>query len=54
MEINKNVPIIHLCAKSNKFFKFIQTDSEEKFYENRKKFGMEWYYYNKDIEYKYN
>mgnify|MGYP003655831396 CR=1 FL=1 len=54
MEFCKDVPMIHLPLKSNKRLKFTQTDSEEKFHENRKKFGMEWYYYNKDIEYKYN
>ena len=50
MEFCKDVPIIHLPLKSNKRLKFTQTDSEEKFYENRKKFGVDWYYYNKDID----
>jgi hypothetical protein len=54
MEFCKDVPIIHLPLKSNKRLKFTQTDSEEKFYENRKKFGVDWYYYNKDIDYTYN
>lgn len=54
MELIKNTPIINLSQKSNQVFKFTQTDSEEQFNENRKIFGKEWYYYDKEIEYKYN
>ena len=35
MEINKDSPVIQLKTKANKVFKFAQTDSEDKFYENR-------------------
>lgn len=54
MEFNKDIPIIYLPSKSNKQFKFTQTDNEEKFNENKEKFGKDWYYYNKEIDYKYN
>jgi len=54
MEFSKEVPIIFIPSKSNQVTKFAQTDSEEKFYENRKKLGKEWYYYEKELEYKYN
>lgn len=54
MEFNKDIPIIYLPSKSNKRFEFTQTDDREKYYENREKLGKDWYYFNKDIEYKYN
>lgn len=54
MEISNNIPIVYVPQKASKLFKFTQTDSEEKFYLNREKFGKDWYYYDKDIEYKYN
>lgn len=54
MEFTKDIPVIHLPLKSNKVLKFTQTDSEEKFYQNREKFGVDWYYYDKKINYKYN
>ena len=54
MEFSKDIPVIHLPLKSNKVLKFTQTDSEEKFYQNREKFGVDWYYYDKQIDYKYN
>jgi hypothetical protein len=54
MVLNKDVPIIFVQSKSNKTLKFTQTDSEENFIKNKEIYGKEWYYYNKDIEYKYN
>lgn len=54
MEFCKDIPVIHQASKSNRVLKFTQTDSEEKFYQNKKKFGVDWYYFDKDIEYKYN
>ena len=54
MEINKDSPVIQLKTKANKVLKFAQTDSEDKFYENKEKLGEDWYYYEKEIEYKYN
>jgi hypothetical protein len=54
MEFNKEFPIIFVPPKSNQVLKFAQTDSEDKFYENREKLGSDWYYYDKDIEYNYN
>ena len=51
MEFSKEVPIIFIPSKSNQVTKFAQTDSEEKFYENKKKLGKDWYYYEKELEY---
>lgn len=54
MEFNKEFPIIFVPPKSNQVLKFAQTDSEDKFHENREKLGRNWYYYDKEIEYNYN
>jgi hypothetical protein len=54
MVLSKDVPIIFVQSKSNKTLKFAQTDSEENFIKNKEIYGKEWYYYNKNIEYKYN
>jgi head-tail adaptor len=48
MEINKDSPVIQLKTKANKVLKFAQTDSEDKFYENKEKLGEDWYYYDKE------
>lgn len=52
--INKDCPIIKNTSKENQTFDFISCDSEDLFLKNKDKFGSEWYYYNKPIEYKYN
>jgi len=54
IQINHNSPIIQNLAQANKILKFTSTDSEEQFKINRERLGEEWYYYNKEIEYKYN
>jgi hypothetical protein len=54
MQLNKEVPVIHIPPKSNKTLDFAQTDSEENFLILKEKLGKDWYYYDKDIEYKYN
>jgi hypothetical protein len=54
INLNSETPIISNKTKSNKISYFIETDTKEMFYQNKKKMGIDWYYYNKPIEYKYN
>jgi hypothetical protein len=53
-KIQKDCPIIKNITKANKTFDFISCDSEELFLKNKKDLGTEWYYYDKEIKYKYN
>jgi hypothetical protein len=54
MQLNKKVPVVHVTEKSNKILDFTQVDSEDNFNLTKEKLGKDWYYYDKDIEYKYN
>jgi|Laugresu1bdmlbsd_1035121.scaffolds.fasta_scaffold00614_11 hypothetical protein len=53
-KIQKDCPIIKNTTKSNKTFDFISCDSQESYLKNREDLGPEWYYYDKEIKYKYN
>lgn len=52
--LNKNTPIIQINYLVNTTKYFHSTDSQEKFLENKKLLGEDWYYYDVEIEYKYN
>lgn len=52
--IQKDCPIIKNITKSNKTFDFISCDSEQLYQKNKQELGPEWYYYDKEIKYKYN
>lgn len=51
MSILLPTPYQHVVSGT---FSFQQTDSEELFAINRKKFGKQWYWYDRPIEYKFN
>jgi len=52
--LNKNTPIILNNYLVNKTKYFHSTDSKEKYLENKNLLGKDWYYYDLEIEYKYN
>lgn len=53
-KIQQDCPIIKNTTKVNKTFDFISCDSEELYLKNREELGPDWYYYDKEIKYKYN
>lgn len=53
-KIQKDCPIIKNITKANETFDFISCDSEELFLKNKKDLGPEWYYYDKELKYRYN
>jgi len=54
MIVKNNLPTLLYRHQVNKTLSFYQTDEEELFYENVKKYGKDWYYYDNPIEYKFN
>lgn len=52
--ITDEAPIIKNFGLSNQKKYFHSTDSEEIYIKNKKEKGRSWYYYNNDIEYKFN
>jgi hypothetical protein len=54
MEFVKNIPLIFRNNTSKLNVKFISTDDKNLFLNNREKFGNNWYYYEKEVTYKYN
>ena len=52
--INKEIPIIKNNTNANKIKLFTSTDKENQYEENKKKLGVDWYYYDKEIIYQYN
>jgi len=53
-KIHKNCPIIQNITKANKTLNFVSCDTEELYTKNKNELGPEWYYYDKEIKYKYN
>lgn len=52
--IKKNIPVLYNHCHANMSYNFKSTDSEEKYIENKKKYGESWYYHDKKIDYTYN
>lgn len=52
--INTSAPVIQNRYQSNKILNFHSSDREFEFPINKEKMGEDWYYYDKEIEYKFN
>ena len=53
IEYNSNYPVLKTNL-AGKTFEFTDTKEESEYFENRKKLGSSWYYYDNPIEYKNN
>ena len=52
--ISNECPIIKNFGLSNRKIFFNSTDSEELYHKNKIEKGSNWYYYDNEIEYKFN
>jgi hypothetical protein len=52
--LKKDIPIIQNLMTKNNTYSFHSTDKEKDYLLNKEKMGKDWYYYNKEIEYKFN